>query len=74
MKVPPCLPVPPAELLSPERELDEEEREGLLSSSLDETAILPADLGQGGFDVVPEGQHVLAERPRSTSRCCCHPN
>ncbi|KAF5324631.1 hypothetical protein D9611_004216 [Ephemerocybe angulata] len=44
---------------------DEEESEGLLArstASLDETAALPADLGQSGFDVVPEGEHaVLAE-------------
>ncbi|KAF6764711.1 integral membrane protein [Ephemerocybe angulata] len=44
---------------------DEEESEGLLARStlsLDETAALPADLGQSGFDVVPEGEHaVLAE-------------
>jgi hypothetical protein len=30
-----------------------EEGEGLLAS-LDETAALPADLGQSGYDVVPE--------------------
>ncbi|KAF8201458.1 hypothetical protein BJ912DRAFT_945417 [Pholiota molesta] len=42
---------------------DEEERVGLLSASvasIDETAVLPADLGLGGFDVVPEGEHVLS--------------
>ncbi|KAE9406384.1 hypothetical protein BT96DRAFT_251360 [Gymnopus androsaceus JB14] len=40
---------------------DEEEAEGLLSSStLDETAALPSNLGQGGFDAVPEGQHAVA--------------
>jgi len=32
-----------------------EEGEGLLAS-LDETAALPADLGQSGYDVVPESQ------------------
>jgi len=38
---------------------DPEEAEGLLSSPiLDETATLPADLGQSGFDVVPQGQHA----------------
>lgn len=42
-------------LLAPETE--EERRE-----ALDETAALPADLGQSGFDVVPR------ERSRSRSR------
>jgi hypothetical protein len=72
VKAPSCLPIPPAEVPSLERGLDDEEREGLLSNSLDETAILPADLGQSGFDVLPEGQHTLVERPRSTSRCRPH--
>ena len=73
MKAPSCLPIPPAEVPPLERRLDdEEEREGLLSNSLDETAILPADLGQSGFDVLPEGQHTLVERPRSSSRCRPH--
>jgi hypothetical protein len=31
---------------------DEEEAEGLLPASLEETAALPADLGQSGYDVV----------------------
>ncbi|KAK0450717.1 hypothetical protein EV421DRAFT_1983641 [Armillaria borealis] len=39
------------------------EEEGLLSSPLDETAALPADLGQSGFDVVPEGQTAHARKP-----------
>jgi hypothetical protein len=34
---------------------DPEEGEGLLTS-LDETAAFPADLGQSGYDVVPESQ------------------
>lgn len=34
---------------------DAEEAEGLLSSPLDQTAALPADLGLSGYDVVPEG-------------------
>lgn len=59
VKVPSCLPGPPP-ATAPTRIIDEEadESEALLSSSiLDETAALPADLGQGGFDVVPENQH-----------------
>lgn len=43
---------------------ESEETEGLLSSPLDETAALPADLGQSGFDVVPQGQqHAPSRRP-----------
>jgi len=56
---PPCIPgprpVPPIQLEA------DEERDGLLSEPLDETAALPADLGQSGFDVVPEGQHAIAQ-------------
>jgi drug/metabolite transporter (DMT)-like permease len=49
----PFLPGPPpaASTLSVD-----EERQVLL----DETAALPADLGQSGFDVVPEGQHIAS--------------
>ncbi|KDR81811.1 hypothetical protein GALMADRAFT_240034 [Galerina marginata CBS 339.88] len=57
---PPCLPVPRPEP-PVARVSDEEEREGLLTAPLDETAALPADLGQSGFDVIPEGQHALAQ-------------
>lgn len=39
---------------------DEEERERLLTGPLDETAALPVDLGQSGFDVLPEGEHAIA--------------
>jgi len=42
---------------------DEEEREGLLTGTLDETAALPVDLGQSGFDVIPEGEHAIAKTP-----------
>ncbi|KAJ3763757.1 hypothetical protein EV360DRAFT_32870 [Lentinula raphanica] len=62
--VPPCLPKPATTPAS----VDPEEREGLLSSSLDETAVLPADLGQGGFDAVPEGQHAIAPSNSAHSR------
>jgi len=40
---------------------DAEETEGLLASPLEETAALPADLGQSGYDVVPSGQHAQAQ-------------
>lgn len=37
------------------------ETETLLASSvLEESAILPADLGQGGFDVLPADEHIRA--------------
>jgi len=49
VKAPPCLPMPDEALAA--IHLDEEQ-EGLLTGSLDETAALPADLGQSGFDVV----------------------
>jgi hypothetical protein len=40
--------------------VDPEEAQGLLTEPiLDETATLPADLGQSGFDVVPQGQHAV---------------
>jgi len=55
--MPPCIPKPTTHA----GPTDEEEAEGLLSSStLDETAALPANLGQGGYDAVPEGQHAIA--------------
>ncbi|KAF5358355.1 hypothetical protein D9756_001894 [Leucocoprinus leucothites] len=59
ISVPPCLPKPGPDAV--EREDDLEEHQGLLRSSLDETAALPADLGQSGFDVVPEGQHAVQQ-------------
>jgi drug/metabolite transporter (DMT)-like permease len=56
VKPPHCLPGPYDD--TPVVHLqDEEEREVLL----DETATLPVDLGQSGFDVLPEGEHVIAE-------------
>jgi len=68
VRTPPCLPGAPAH--AAERESDEEEGEGLLSSSitaLDDTSALPADLGQSGFDVVPAGQRVKAKGVRDGS-------
>ncbi|KAF8162918.1 hypothetical protein B0H34DRAFT_693440 [Crassisporium funariophilum] len=60
--VPPCMPGPrPLSAAAAERVDDEEEREGLLTNPLDETAALPADLGLSGFDVVPEGEHAIAQ-------------
>jgi hypothetical protein len=61
VSVPPCLSSPRA---AENAGTNAEEAEGLLSSPLDETAALPADLGTGGFDVVPEGQHTQV-KPRS---------
>ncbi|KAF9264855.1 hypothetical protein L218DRAFT_998335 [Marasmius fiardii PR-910] len=63
VSIPPCIPGPERG----ETLVDPEEGEGLLSNStLDETAVLPADLGQSGFDVVPEGQHAVAQPPGPT--------
>ncbi|KAH8833544.1 hypothetical protein DL96DRAFT_444653 [Flagelloscypha sp. PMI_526] len=60
--IPPFIPSPPES--HPTLNGDVEEAEGLLSNStIDETAALPADLGQSGFDVVPEGrsQHAVVD-------------
>lgn len=59
VRPPPCLSGPPPP--DPIRAVEEGEDEGdaLLSSSIaamDETALLPADLGTSGYDVVPEGE------------------
>ncbi|KAF7363290.1 Integral membrane protein [Mycena sanguinolenta] len=54
--------VAPPKFLAPPAtpSVDPEEAEGLLTEPiLDETATLPADLGQSGFDVVPQGQHAV---------------
>jgi hypothetical protein len=56
---PPCLPKPVPEEIEEPGDLGESQL--LLRSSLDETALLPADLGQSGFDVVPEGQHAVVQ-------------
>jgi hypothetical protein len=53
---PPCCPKP-STIDAPG---DEEEAEGLLSASLEDTAVLPADLGQSGYDVTPQGQQTHA--------------
>lgn len=64
MSVPPCLPQPRHVLAE---QTDLEESQGLLRASLDETAALPADLGQSGYDVVPEGQHAIQQHPPKSS-------
>ncbi|GJE86894.1 DMT family transporter [Phanerochaete sordida] len=66
--------VQPPKFLRPDvAEDDVDERRALLShEALDETAILPADLGQSGYDVVPpHGTHPhgpQGQRQRSRSR------
>ncbi|KAJ6547386.1 hypothetical protein B0H19DRAFT_1211964 [Mycena capillaripes] len=51
---------PPKFLRPPVARSADPEAEGLLSApALDETATLPADLGQSGFDVVPQGEHAV---------------
>ncbi|KAF9452244.1 hypothetical protein P691DRAFT_697467 [Macrolepiota fuliginosa MF-IS2] len=64
VSVPPCLPKPIPE---PVEQGDLEESQGLLQQSLDETAALPADLGQSGYDVVPEGEHAVRHSPSKAS-------
>jgi len=65
VSVPACLPKPIPETVATEEDL--EESQVLLRRSLDETAALPADLGQSGFDVVPEGQHAVQQHPSKVS-------
>jgi len=49
----------PTSTTGSEANADVEEGEGLLSSSqLDDTAVLPADAGQSGYDVLPENAHL----------------
>ncbi|KAI6127823.1 hypothetical protein EV401DRAFT_2067639 [Pisolithus croceorrhizus] len=59
---PPAFLLPnPAPTASAE-DADAEEAEGLLASSrLDESAALPVDLGQSGYDVLPPDEHVKAK-------------
>lgn len=60
--VPSCLPQPTP---LTEHDGDDEEAQGLLSGSqIDETATLPADLGQSGYDVLPQGEHVITPQPK----------
>jgi hypothetical protein len=43
-----------------------EEAEGLLiSSHLDETAAFPADLGQSGYDVIPDDEHIIGSKTKT---------
>ena len=54
----------PSELIE-----DAEEARALLSEhTLDETAALPADLGQSGFDALPPHEHPVGAEPESTRR------
>ncbi|TFK64082.1 hypothetical protein BDN72DRAFT_846929 [Pluteus cervinus] len=59
ISVPACIPGPPPATSAATPGAGEDEEEGLLAAHLDETSALPTDLGQGGFDVVPEGQHAV---------------
>ncbi|THU99342.1 hypothetical protein K435DRAFT_855761 [Dendrothele bispora CBS 962.96] len=63
---PPCLPHPSRN--PPVSAARDEETEVLISSPLDETAALPADLGQSGFDVVPDGQHAIVPTASPTAK------
>ncbi|KAG5647128.1 hypothetical protein DXG03_001083 [Asterophora parasitica] len=72
---PPCIPgPPPAGSIRIGDEEEDQEADALLSSSiLDETAALPADLGQGGFDVVPESQIERHPHHHHTQQPQAHP-
>ncbi|KAI6150723.1 hypothetical protein BKA82DRAFT_4118987 [Pisolithus tinctorius] len=56
---PPSFLLPIRTPIAAAEDIDAEEAEDLLASSrLDESAVLPADLGQSGFDVLPANEHV----------------
>ena len=56
-----------------EQVADEEERERLLMTpTLDETAALPADLGQSGFGVVPVEEHAVAHPMKKSTSLRSH--
>lgn len=57
VSVPPCLPQPSSDVV--ERENNIEESQGLLATSLDQTAALPAALGQSEFDIISESRHAV---------------
>ncbi|KAI6022710.1 hypothetical protein EDC04DRAFT_2900671 [Pisolithus marmoratus] len=59
---PPAFLLPiPTPITAPE-DVDAEEAEDLFASSrLDESAALPVDLGQSGYDVLPSNEHVKAK-------------
>ncbi|KAM6500852.1 hypothetical protein JOM56_003866 [Amanita muscaria] len=61
--IPSCIPGPQAARLLQDDEAPDE-TEALIRQSLDETAALPADLGQSGFDVVPESE-IIAHGKRT---------
>jgi len=68
VKPPPCLPMSHTADSAVLPLGDAEEAEGLLvSSPLDETAVLPADLGQSGYDVIPDGEHIIGLSKTRTS-------
>ncbi|OBZ75567.1 Solute carrier family 35 member F6 [Grifola frondosa] len=58
-----------AHALLPEEEEEEETRSLFAEHALDETAALPADLGQSGFDVVPRTS-TRASSPRMARSVC----
>lgn len=48
--------------MTAEEAIEAEEADALLASSrLDESAALPVDLGQTGYDVLPSDEHVKAK-------------
>ncbi|KAF8626297.1 hypothetical protein AX15_004967 [Amanita polypyramis BW_CC] len=55
--IPVCIPRPQFSPIG-----EDEENQALIRQSLDETAALPADLGQSGFDVIPEAADAHGKR------------
>lgn len=59
---PPAFLLPNPTPIAAAEDVDAEEAEDLLASSrLDESAALPVDLGQSGYDVLPPDEHVKAK-------------
>jgi drug/metabolite transporter (DMT)-like permease len=66
VKAPPCLPMPRTADFAGQPSGNAEEAEGLLiSSHLDETAAFPADLGQSGYDVIPDDEHIIGSKTKT---------
>jgi len=66
VNAPPCCPMPAAAESTLQPSDNPEEGDGLLAS-IDETAALPADLGQSGYDVVPDNKLTNLKKQRSSS-------
>lgn len=59
---------PPVEGPAPAAEDAEENRALLAEHTLDESAVLPAELGQGGYDALPPDEHPAAGAVPASAR------